>query len=159
MVGSEWICWKNDSGSAIVGINCFVKNRFQSKIPLECIDCFNSNIHKTGCPKKMHWLYNVISSKILNLTSLEFLQGWNSVLKDFMWSPQSIQTMQSFENHQIFSPAMIPKITKIIVLNITTCNTLSVFKFLQYYFSGTPMCANLSTAQIIVRAKRSNISN
>ena len=56
----------------------------------------------SGCPEKMHRLYNVISSSISNSTSLNFLQwftmGWNSVLKDFMWSPQHIQTMQVFEN-------------------------------------------------------------
>ena len=34
--------------------------------------------------------------------------------------------------------------------------TLSVFKFVQYYFSRIPWCANSSTAQNIVRAKRSN---
>ena len=38
-------------------------------------------------------------------------------------------------------------------------HTLSVLKFAQYYFSRTPRCANLSTARIIVRAKRSDFSN
>ena len=37
--------------------------------------------------------------------------------------------------------------------------TLSVLKFAQYYLSRTPICANLSTARIFVRAKRSKIKN
>ena len=34
--------------------------------------------------------------------------------------------------------------------------TLCLFKFAQYYFSRTPRCVNSGTAQIIVRAKRSD---
>ena len=42
---------------------------------------------------------------------------------------------------------------------LTEKSTLSVLKFAQYYFSRTARCANLSTARIFVRAKRSKIKN
>ena len=85
-------------------------------------------ILRTGCPKKMTRLYNVLSSKILNLTSSHFLQyfslGWNGVLKDLMGLPLSIEILPMFENQRILSPVMIPKITSKIVLDIRECKKI-----------------------------------
>ena len=44
--------------------------------------------------------------------------GWNSVLKDIMGLPHSIEILLMFENQQIVSPVIIPKITSKIVLDI-----------------------------------------
>ena len=79
-------------------------------------------IYIPGVPKKMTRLYNVISTKILNLRSSNFLQwfsmGWNSVLKNLMWLPHTIEILLIFENQLILSPVIIPKITGKIVLHI-----------------------------------------
>ena len=81
-----------------------------------------------GVPQKMHRLYNVISSKILNLVSSNFLQwfsmGWNSVLKNLMWLPHTIEILLIFENQLILSPVIIPKITGKIVLHIRECKRI-----------------------------------
>ena len=44
--------------------------------------------------------------------------GWNSGLEDLMWLPHSIEIPLIFENHQILSPVIIPKITSKIALDI-----------------------------------------
>ena len=44
--------------------------------------------------------------------------GLNSVLKDLMWLPHAIEIQLIFENQQILSPVIIPKITGKIVLGI-----------------------------------------
>ena len=101
--------------------NCFT---WTNLLPYICM------VHNgiPGVPKRMTRLYNVISSKTLNLTSSNFLHlfsmGWNSVLKDLMGLPPSIEILLMFENQQILSPVIIPKITSKIVLNITTCKRI-----------------------------------
>ena len=74
--------------------------------------------------KKWNQLYNVISSKVLNLTSSIFLQwfsmSWNCVLTDLMGLPQHTQIMQVFENW----PVIIPKFTSKMVLSITSCKRI-----------------------------------
>ena len=45
--------------------------------------------------------------------------GWNSVLKDLMGSPHWIEILLMFENKQILSPVIIPKITIKVVLDIS----------------------------------------
>ena len=81
-----------------------------------------------GVPKKCNDFTMSYLHKILNLTFWNFLQwfsmGSNSVLKDFMWSTQTIQTIQVFENLKIFGPVIIPKIMKIIVLIIKKCKRI-----------------------------------
>ena len=81
-----------------------------------------------GVPKKMTQLYNVISSKMLNLTSSNFLQwfsmSWNSVLKDLMGLTHSIEILLMFENQQILSPVIMTKITSKWVLDIRECKSI-----------------------------------
>ena len=43
--------------------------------------------------------------------------GWNSVLKDLMGLPHSIEILLMFENQQILSPVIMPKITSKWVLD------------------------------------------
>ena len=50
--------------------------------------------------------------------------GWNSVLKDLMGLPHSIDILLMFENQQILSPVIIPKITSKIVLDIRECEKI-----------------------------------
>ena len=50
--------------------------------------------------------------------------GWNSVLKDLMGLPHSIEILMMFENQQILSPVIIPKITSKIVLDIKECKRI-----------------------------------
>ena len=50
--------------------------------------------------------------------------GWNGVLKDLMGLPHSIEILLMFENQQILSPVIIPKITRKIVLDIRECKRI-----------------------------------
>ena len=78
------------------------------------------NLCIPGVPQKMTQLYNVISTKILNLRSSNFLQWfrWNSVLKNLMWLPHAIEILLIFENQQNLSPVTISKITGKVLLDI-----------------------------------------
>jgi len=58
--------------------------------------------------------------------------GWNSVLKDLMGLPHSIEILLMFENQQILSPVIIPKITSKIVLDIRECKRIFWEEFIVF---------------------------
>ena len=58
--------------------------------------------------------------------------GWNSVLKDLMGLPYSIEILLMFENQQILRPVIIPKITSKIVLDIRECKRISWEEFIVF---------------------------
>ena len=59
--------------------------------------------------------------------------GWNSVLKDLMGLPHSIEILLMFENQQILSPVIIPKITSKRVLDIRECKRIFWEEFFILY--------------------------
>ena len=58
--------------------------------------------------------------------------GWNSVLKGLMGLPHSIEILLMFENQQIMSTVIIPKITSKIVLDIRECKRIFWEEFIVF---------------------------